>query len=246
MYSRVRKHISASDLRRLNEDLTLKFRDKLNSIFWEGKFLKPVVRNALMRFGKSFAEYVDLPEESIIDIILLGGNAGYNYTRYSDLDVHLVINPSFVPDCDPEFIDDYYKDKKTLWELTHDVKIFGVKAEPYIERPNIVRKKSQAVYSNLKNKWLQEPEKADVGIDEKELEKKVNNAKNILDRLLQSNNAVGLKAAVKKLRDARGASIQKYGEYGMENLVFKELRNAGYIDKVRKVGLELKSKSLSL
>ena len=74
----------------------------------------------------------------------------------------------------------------------------------------------------------------------------VNNAKNILDRLLQSNNAVGLKAAVKKLREARGASIQKYGEYGMENLVFKELRNAGYIDKVRKVGLELKSKSLSL
>lgn len=57
---------------------------------------------------------------------------------------------------------------------------------------------------------------------------------------------MGLKAAVKKLRDARGASIQKYGEYGMENLVFKELRNAGYIDKVRKVGLELKSKSLSL
>ena len=168
MYSRVRKHISASDLRRFNEDLTLKFRDKLNSIFWEGKFLKPVVRNALMRFGKSFAEYVDLPEESIIDIILLGGNAGYNYTKYSDLDVHLVINPSFVPDCDPEFIDDYYKDKKTLWELTHDVKIFGVKAEPYIERPNIVRKKSQGVYSILKNKCIQEPEKAHVGIDEKE------------------------------------------------------------------------------
>ena len=199
-----------------------------------------------MRFGKSFADYVDLPEESIIDIILLGGNAGYNYTKYSDLDVHLVINPSFVPDCDPEFIDDYYMDKKTLWELTHDVKIYGVKAEPYIERPNIVRKKSQGVYSLLKNRWLQEPEKADVGIDEKELEKKVKNAKNILDRLLQSNNAVGLKAAVKKLRDARGASIQKYGEYGMENLVFKELRNAGYIDKVRKVGLELKSKNLSL
>lgn len=241
--SRLRRHISAKDLR---ETLTLRFRDELNPVFWEGKFLKPVVRNALMRFGKSFAEYVDLPEESIIDIILLGGNAGYNYTRYSDLDVHLVINPSYVPDCDPEFIDDYYKDKKTLWELTHDVKIFGVKAEPYIERPNIVRKKSQGVYSILKNKWLQEPEKADVGIDEKELEKKVNNAKNILDRLLQSNNAVGLKAAVKKLRDARTASIEKFGEYGMENLVFKELRNAGYIDKVRKVGLELKSKSLSL
>ena len=197
-----------------------------------------------MRFGKSFAEYVDLPEESIIDIILLGGNAGYNYTRYSDLDVHLVINPSYVPDCDPEFIDDYYKDKKTLWELTHDVKIFGVKAEPYIERPKVTRKKSQGVYSLMKKTWIQEPERIEGEVEEKEIEKKVNNAKNILDRLLQSNNAVGLKAAVKKLRDAR-TLIEKFGEYGMENLAFKELRNAGYIDKVRKVGLELKSKSLS-
>ena len=37
------------------------------------------------------------------------------------------------PDCNPDLLDRYYMDKKTLWELTHNVTIYGVKAEPYIE-----------------------------------------------------------------------------------------------------------------
>ena len=54
------------------------------------------------------------------------------------------------------------------------------------------------------------------------------------------------KELVKKLRDSRSVSLQKYGEYGVENMVFKELRNQGYIDKVRTVVVNLKSRSLSL
>ena len=49
-----------------------------------------------------------------------------------------------------------------------------------------------------------------------------------------------------KLRVGRSTSLQKYGEYGFENLVFKELRNAGYIDKVRSTVVNFKTKSLSL
>ena len=82
----------------------------------------------------------------------------YNYSKYSDFDVHLVVDPKYVPDCDPDFLDDYYMDKKTLWELTHDVKIYGVQAEQYIERPGITRKQSQGVYSLLKNRFIQEPQ----------------------------------------------------------------------------------------
>ena len=105
MFNRVRKHISASDLRRLNEDLTLKFRDKLNPVFWGPSGLKSIVREKLMDFGKAFADYAEIPEEGIVDILMLGGNAGYNYTKYSDIDVHLVVDPKYVPDCDPELLD---------------------------------------------------------------------------------------------------------------------------------------------
>jgi hypothetical protein len=51
---------------------------------------------------------------------------------------------------------------------------------------------------------------------------------------------------MKKLRAARQASLDSFGEYGLENLVFKELRNSGYIDKVRDTVLQLNSRNLSL
>ena len=83
-------------------------------------------------------------------------------------------------------------------------------------------------------------------MDEKEIEKKVNNFINQINSLIKASDADGLKNLVKKLRDSRGTSLQKYGEYGFENMVFKELRNQGYIDKIRTVVVNLKSKSLSL
>ena len=243
MYSRVLKHIKPKDLR---ESITLRFTEILNPVFWIGDSLKPEVREALMNFAEAFAAYVDLDERAMVDVLLLGGNAGYNYTQYSDLDVHIVVDPKFIPDCNPDLLAQYYMDKKTLWELTHNVTIYGVKVEPYIERPKITRKKSQGVYSLLKKSWIQEPTRIEGDVDEKDIEKKVNNFKTKIDALIKNRDADGLKELVKKLRDGRSVSLQKYGEYGFENMVFKELRNLGYIDKVRTVVVDLKSRRLSL
>lgn len=199
-----------------------------------------------MKFGKAFAEYVDLPEAAIKDILMLGGNAGYNYTKYSDIDVHLVVDPKYVPDCDPELMDDYYSDKKMLWLLTHDVKVYGAEVEPYIEQPGKKRRKSQGVYSVLKKKWIQEPKQISEDPDESEIVKKANNYKRKIETLIRGDNASGMKAVLKKLNSIRNESLDKYGEYGFDNMVYKELRNNGYIDKVRKALVELKSKNLSL
>ena len=243
MYSRVLRHIKPKDLR---ETISLRFTDILNPVFWIGDSLKPEVNEKLMRFAEAFAAYVDLDERAIVDVLLLGGNAGYNYTQYSDLDVHIVVDPRFIPDCNPELLDRYYMDKKTLWELTHNVTILGSKAEPYIERPGVTRKKSQGVWSIMKKSWIQKPTPVEGEVDEKEIEKKVNNFINQINSLIKASDAEGLKKLVKKLRDSRGTSLQKYGEYGFENMVFKELRNQGYIDKIRTVVVNLKSQSLSL
>tara|TARA_B100000900_G_scaffold180264_1_gene152862 strand:+ start:2487 stop:3218 length:732 start_codon:yes stop_codon:yes gene_type:complete len=243
LYSRVLRHIKPKDLR---ETISLRFTDILNPVFWIGDSLKPEVNEKLMRFAEAFAAYVDLDERAIVDVLLLGGNAGYNYTQYSDLDVHIVVDPKFIPDCNPDLLDRYYMDKKTLWELTHNVTILGSKAEPYIEKPGVTRKKSQGVWSIMKKSWIQKPTPVEGDVDEKEIEKKVNNFINQINSLIKASDAEGLKKLVKKLRDSRGTSLQKYGEYGFENMVFKELRNQGYIDKIRTVVVNLKSQSLSL
>ena len=49
-----------------------------------------------------------------------------------------------------------------------------------------------------------------------------------------------------RFKSMRTASLQEYGEFGRENLVFKELRNRGYIDKMNKYEASLKDKELSL
>jgi len=243
LYSRVLKHIKPKDLR---ESISLRFTDVLNPVFWIGDSLKPEVREALMRFAKAFAAYVDLDDRAIADVILLGGNAGYNYTAMSDLDVHLVVEPKYIPVCNPDLLDEFYMDKKTLWELTHKVTIFGSKAEPYIERPGVTRKKSQGVYSLMRQAWIQKPEKMEDELDEKELEKKVKDLKHKIDTYIKNEDPEALNSLVKKLRVSRGVSLQKYGEYGFENMVFKELRNQGYVDKIRSTVVNLKSRSLSL
>ena len=106
--------------------------------------------------------------------------------------------------------------------------------------------KKSMCYSIMKKTWIQEPEKVQGEVEEKEIEKKVNNFKTKIDAFIKNENVDGLRELVKKLRDSRSVSLQKYGEYGFENMVFKELRNQGYIDKVRTVVVNLKSKSLSL
>ena len=68
MYSKVLKHIKAEDLR---ETITLRFTDILNPVFWVGDSLKPEVRDALMKFAKSFAAFVDLDDRAIKDVLLL-------------------------------------------------------------------------------------------------------------------------------------------------------------------------------
>jgi hypothetical protein len=130
--------------------------------------------------------------------------------------------------------------------LTHNVTILGAKAEPYIERPGVTRKKSQGVYSLMRQSWIQKPEKMEDDLDEKELEKKVKNLKHKIDTYIKSEDPEALNKLVKRLRVGRTVSLQKYGEYGFENMVFKELRNQGYIDKIRSTVVDLKSKSLSL
>ena len=90
MYKKILHHIKASDLRE-TAGLTLRFRDELNDKFWANGTLRPQVRKSLMNFAMAFADYVDLDDRAVVDVLMLGGNAGYNYTKYSDIDVHLVV-----------------------------------------------------------------------------------------------------------------------------------------------------------
>ena len=93
--------------------LTLRYHNKLNIKFWDDEYLRPEVREKLLQIGYKWADFAKIPNEAIKDIILVGGNANYNYTRFSDLDLHLVVDKTQIADC-PEILDDYLRDKKIM------------------------------------------------------------------------------------------------------------------------------------
>ena len=69
----------------LFETVTLEMHDKLNPVLWEkGDVLKPEVRKHLLAIAEKWKDFAKLPPKSTTDIVMLGGNAGFNYTKYSD------------------------------------------------------------------------------------------------------------------------------------------------------------------
>lgn len=53
-------------------------------------------------------------------------------------------------------------------------------------------------------------------------------------------------AFIEELYDLRKKSIADDGEFGLGNLVFKQFRNLGYLDKLKDLKNEKKSDELSL
>jgi hypothetical protein len=64
----------------------------LNSDIWEGNQMHPEIRERLREIAEEFIEKLDLTRVDIKDIILTGSLANYNWSAYSDLDVHIVID----------------------------------------------------------------------------------------------------------------------------------------------------------
>ena len=78
----------------LNElKLTLRSHEGLNDKLWtpDGK-LRPDVWIALDKIAKEWGAFANIPKSAIKDVTFTGGNANYNYTKHSDIDLHLIVD----------------------------------------------------------------------------------------------------------------------------------------------------------
>ena len=227
--------------------LTLKSNEELNPRLWnEKEKLDMEVWRALDRIGKEWAEFANIPKKAIKDVILTGGNANYNYTKYSDIDLHLVIDKEMI-DC-PAVLDDYLQSKKQLWALTHDIKVKGQPVELYAQDYRDPFRQGQGIYSLKSNKWLQVPARYEIDRKHPEVIRKVKELMFQIDTLIdsRSDDVAAFKRLKGRLKGMRSSAIEKGGEYAPENLVFKELRNRGYLDKMNDYVRNLEDEDLSL
>jgi hypothetical protein len=228
----------------LNELSTLQYHDELNPQLWNGKDLKPDVRDKLLQFAYKFADYSNVPLDRVRDIIMTGGNANYNYTSLSDIDVHLLVDYSSLG-FGPE-LTDYLSAKKSNWMALHDPKVKGYPLEPYIQDVSEKTPTGQADYSLKNAQWNTPPVHQSFDwADDPLLAKKVEEYEKQIDYVTCPTCDVSVaKALFKRIANLRGTSISTGGEFALENLVFKELRNSGYLDKIttfinRKMDTEL-------
>jgi hypothetical protein len=229
-----------------SKKLTFRYHETLNPKFWDNFSLKREVKMQLIKIANTWAEFAEIPKTAIKDILLVGGNANYNYTDFSDLDLHLVVDKDKLPEC-PDLLDDFLRDKKQLWSLTHDIKIYNHDVELYAEYENTKRPSGQGVYS-LKHGWLKKPQKLETTPDLDLLKRKTRAMMEKIDCLIsgKSDDLSEIKKLKDKIKSMRDSSIRRGGEFALENLVFKELRNNGYLDKMNKYIVSVQDKKLSL
>ena len=221
----------------LKEFLSLQYHKELNPKLWNDHELIPEIREHLLDISYKWIGFANIPVDTVKDIIFTGGNANYNYTNQSDIDIHILVDfSSYVNE--KEHMEDYFHDKKTLWSLKHNITVHGYPVELYAQPYNEKLPVNQGSYSLLKNEWITKPvynESYDFSHD-KYIETKVNHYTRLIDKLISnqsSDNSTELKTLKDKLNQMRSEGLQKNGEFAQNNLIFKELRNRGYLGKLK-------------
>lgn len=213
--------------------------------------MKPEVRERLLNIAYEFIDFVGV-DMVISDIVLTGSLSNYTWSKYSDFDLHVIINFLQFPENQRELYKELFNLKKILFNQKYNIKIFGYEVELYLE-DEAESHFSSGVYSLLFDLWEIEPEKQNVTIDKKTIENKAKQWMRIIDGVLDNiqdediETAKGLIEKYKeKLRRFRTCGLEKGGDYSSENLVFKILRRNGYLEKLRTAKEKLVQKKLSI
>lgn len=221
------------------------YNDKLNPALWnDDNTLKNEVRNKLIEIYETFITKLkdnEIPI-NVIDVLLLGSNAAFNYTSTSDIDLHIVVDFDDLP-INNTLTQIFYNNEKSKFNEDHNITIKGFPVEVYIEDIN-AGTESKGIFSIIKNEWLRFPEyNPPKDVDYSKL---LNVYNNKIQKAISSNNSNDIKNLINEIRMMRKISLMEDGEYSKGNLVFKELRNNGSIDSLYNKLHELVSKELSL
>lgn len=226
-------------------DESIERHETLNSkLFDENNKLKEDVREALLNVKDEFLK--DLSENKIplrvIDIWLVGSNASFNYTDKSDIDLHIIANLDDVCE-DTCLLQILYNYVKASFNKRHDITIKGLPVEVYIQDVNS-NSVSNGIYSLQEDEWIKFPEQLP------EYETDTTKLVGLQDLLriyntLDRTNIEQIKSLIDYAYIIRQKGLVE-GEFSDGNLSFKEFRNLGYLDELKDLVAELRSKELSL
>jgi hypothetical protein len=221
-----------------------------------GKYvMKKEILSRLLEITDNFIEFTGI-EFFIHDVILTGSLANYNWSEYSDVDLHILVDMNEITGEDKpspaltDIVKEFFDAKKGMWNEQHDIKIKNFEVELYVQDVN-EEHASSGVYSVLNNEWVVEPSQKKETIDSNQILEKGEYFAKKIDALIASfKSGEDVAKQILDLRDKlkkfRKSGLTSGGEYSYENLTFKLLRRNGYIEKLMDLKKHVSDKKLSL
>lgn len=212
------------------------FHDTLEKKIWEDELtLDKEVLDSLLLIVENFID--SLPVEiKDYDVVLTGSIANYNWSKYSDIDLHIQTEFSKI-DEDEELVRSYFNSVTAMWNLRHAIKIKGYEVEIYVENMG-EEHVSSGVYSLVSEQWIVQPVKEQSHeIDVKAVKKKAQSIASQIkevDKIKDPKEALELSDRIKeKIRRMRKSGLQtRKGQYSTGNIAFKVLRRSGDLEKL--------------
>jgi len=229
------------------------YNDELCPVFWHNNTFDQEVRESLLTIANDFYKHLKL-DVPILDIQLTGSLANYNYTDYSDLDVHIIIDFKEINE-DIELVKKALDGARFVWNVRHNIVINGHDVEVYIQDIH-EQHTASGLYSLKNNDWVHKPTYNPPEVDERDVElkyryyvKEINSLSKLLNVTTDKDELKAISSRADKLKEkiskSRNDCLRAEGEFCVENLVFKKLRNTDNIEKLIDIAAQAYDKAFS-
>jgi len=219
---------------------SFELQSELNPAAFSGEKMIPEIRERLMEIAQDFLDGIEFKMD-VEDITLTGSLANYNWSKYSDFDLHILVDFAAI-DADADLVKEYFQNLKAVWNIRHNIFLKGYEVEVYVQNTNEDHM-SSGVYSVQNDEWVLKPEKEETErdpVDKSNIEKKADDIIFQIDRaekLLADGKLDDALDAIdrlkQKVRNLRKTGLSKDdGVYSVENLAFKTLRRSMELERL--------------
>jgi hypothetical protein len=222
--------------KKINDMLTeYETHSTLNPKLWDGDQLHPKLRIGLIRIAKAFYKFLDI-DVNIKDILLIGSNANYNWTEHSDIDLHVLVNYLDI-DANYHVVSEFMHAKKSIWNNSYPLTYKGMNIELYAQDSKQELHSTVGVYSIMRGKWIKKPSADIVSVDDDAIKMKAEPYQYEIDKLNLEDSKIEFKIQnlKRRLKDLRQTGLDAEGEYSVENMAYKHLRNKGYLERLKQL-----------
>ena len=250
--------------RQLGEEVEPESFEKQPSLdpkIWQDGKLNKNISKRLMRIAREFLEGIDKPIHHeagdgsmaalMEDLRFTGSLANYNWSKYSDIDLHIVVDFSKI-DENTELVKGFFDNARMRWNDLHDIKIYGHEVEIYVEDVGEVHR-SSGIYSLTEGQWIIQPDPEKIEFDYVTARKKadaIETEVNLIEKFRDEKPRAAIKSIdrlKKKIRVMRRAGLNSaLQEYSAENIAFKILRREETLDKLNNMKYDAYDKVLSI